>query len=557
MPVREGLELAWASAAGHIASLALPIMALQLYDRLLLPHQPGTLPMLAFGVCTALVLENIILQLRARLMALASASYEHQTETGLFSRLLRERKTDTASHRHQIGEDIQMFQFVQRCKRQAGGENWVISTELLFAVLYMAFIAWLAWPLAWVVAGLSGIFASAALLTGLMLKSQIIKRNHMENERLNNLWEMLQQWHSIKAMTLEAVMLRKCEDMHIRNASITDRLGYITAMMSGISGLTAQATMLAVVLAGTPHVLSGTISAGALIACVMLSGRVMPPIQHAVQSWLHWQETTDARESLRSTTKQAEQSLDAPKNNLIPANGIQGNIICQNLDYGYNSTDKLLLKKLDFRAPPGACIAIVGGHSSGKTTFLKLLSGLLVPSSGQVQIDGVSPYGCLPSLLPKLVGYIAGEGVVLRGSIMENMCAFNPSLQDNARELATLLGLDHIAARLPQGYQTLLTGEDADVVPPGVRQRIAIVRALAHKPRTILLDHADRSLDPAGYNATFRLLGLLKGKATIIMVTEDQNLLRLAESILLLEDGGLHAAHTAPNLTLVEGGRAA
>lgn len=559
MPVSGGVELAFATIAGHLASLALPIMAMQLYDRLLLPHQPGTLPLLAFCACMALLLENIVMQLRAKLMALAGASYEHQSEKRLFNYLLRAKaQIQSEASTGPIGQDLQLFQHLQRCKRQAGGEAWIIGAELCFTLLYIGIIGWLALPLGEIVATLGLLFAVIALLAGVTLKKQMIKRHSMENMRLNIFWEILQQWHAIKAMTLEALTQRRLETLHLVSSRIAEKISYTIACLSSINGLAAQATMLAVVLAGTPHVLDGSISAGTLIACVMLSGRVMPPLQHAVNGWLHAQETNNAREALQKTLKpeRYERPLQ-PEAEMENPSRLQGQVLCQGVGFQYGKNETPILKQLDLHVEPGESIAIVGGHSSGKTTFMKLLAGLLAPSEGKVQIDNISPAHCGETTLPKLVGYVSSEGSVLRGSIMENMCAFNPSLQNNARELASLLGLDHIAARLPQGYNTMLTGEIADVVPPGVKQRIAMVRALVHKPKTILLDHADRALDPAGYNAAFRLLGMLKGKATLIMVTDDKNLIRLADSVYRMEDGRLERYVNTPNLIVMDGGKAA
>src|SRR5262249_31805118 len=89
---------------------------------------------------------------------------------------------------------------------------------------------------------------------------------------------------------------------------------------------------------------------------------------------------------------------------------------------------------------------------------------------------------------------------------------------------------------------TPLSDSWSDPVPPGVKQRIALVRALRHQPAAILFDDADQALDKEGYNRLYGLLGRLKGRSTIVLISEDANLLSLAARVFQLQDGRLHRA---------------
>src|SRR5690606_28032492 len=97
-----------------------------------------------------------------------------------------------------------------------------------------------------------------------------------------------------------------------------------------------------------------------------------------------------------------------------------------------------------------------------------------------------------------------------------------------------LLRVDKDIARLPLGFDTPLSGNQEDAIPPGLKQRLAMVRALALRPRIILFNNADKSLDRAGYNIVHSLLARVKGKATLILVSDDENIRALADRYFML-----------------------
>ena len=110
---------------------------------------------------------------------------------------------------------------------------------------------------------------------------------------------------------------------------------------------------------------------------------------------------------------------------------------------------------------------------------------------------------------------------------------------------ARFLKIDEAVAILPEGFDTLLTDNVTDPVPPGLKQRIAIARVLANKPRVILFDNADRSLDKGGYNLIFTLLGRLKRRTVLLIISDDRNILRLADKEFFLSKGRLYESMPA------------
>jgi ATP-binding cassette subfamily C protein LapB len=198
-----------------------------------------------------------------------------------------------------------------------------------------------------------------------------------------------------------------------------------------------------------------------------------------------------------------------------------------------------LIDGVSLRLEPGVTVAIQGPNGSGKSTLLKLIAGIYLPNAGSVLVDNVPPGTFRSEELPRRVGYMATEGEVFRGTIRDNITRFGEESMDRALEIARLLKVDRDVARLPDGFDTMLEGATAERIPPGLRQRIALTRTLAAKPRLLLFDNADRSLDEEGYQLLHSLLGRLHGKATIIIVSDDANLCTLADRNYHFENGRL------------------
>jgi len=122
---------------------------------------------------------------------------------------------------------------------------------------------------------------------------------------------------------------------------------------------------------------------------------------------------------------------------------------------------------------------------------------------------------------------------------MENLTFFGTIPEKDALLAAEHLGVTEAVALLPNGFKTTLSDSVTDPIPPGLKQRIAIARALAPKPRVILFNNADRNLDRAGYNLVFKILGRLKKSTTLIIVSDDRNILRLADKEYYIVNGKL------------------
>jgi ATP-binding cassette subfamily C protein LapB len=532
----ENLHLVLGTAALCVLSLALPVMTLQVYDRILPNPDSGTLPVLMAFVSVAVLLEIALRLARAWMIGWKGAVYEQAMATAAMQHVL---SSDVArAARYGVGGFLGRLGAVGKLKDFYNGYALVTLVELAFVPVFLGVIFYIARPLAFIPLMLLAVFTVLTAAQGRVLREALQKRDTADDRRYNFLIECLKSVHTLKAFAIEKLIARRYESLQEQSGLAS----FYTAEASTATfnaGTTLSHVMMAVVMTtGAVMAIHGEITMGALIATLQLSGRLMQPVQRGLVLWAKYQDFRVARRkveglfALPRTAAEARAPLP-PLAEDVAAPMAEGYLSLRNLSYG------TVLKNVTLDLEPGDVVAIGGAARAGKTELLEILAGLYPPDEGAVLIDGVDMRHYAPEALAHHVGYMATEGVVFRGTIRDNITRFGMIPEARAREVTGFLAVDQDVARLPSGFDTVLQADGADRVPPGLRQRIAMTRVLAARPHIILFDEADRSLDRAGYNLVFAMLARLSRKTAMIIVSDDANITALAARHYVLEDGAL------------------
>jgi ATP-binding cassette subfamily C protein LapB len=548
LPWRLRMELIASSVAINTLMLAMPVATLQIYDRVLPRPGGGTLVMLAVGVAGAILLEMALRLARARVTNAIGRQYERRHSAQLVAHALG--SWVLPARQCESGEYVQAMGAIARMKDYAVQRLIALSVDVPYVVLFLALLGVIGGPLALVPLVAMVAFALLVVHWGLRLRRAIAERNAADEQRYGFMLETLAGAHAIKALGLEPRFTHRFQHLQWQAGRSGLAIAWINHTMAAMAAIFSQMMVVAVVAVGAPLVIENQLSMGALIACVLLSGRLVQPLQHALVCWMGYQEFEQARQQVMRITALPLQPMREQEEAAI-----RGRVVWSGLGFRYRPEMPMVVQGVQLEVQPGEAVGICGPAGAGRTTLLKLLAGLLDPTEGDVRVDSMNPAHWLPQQLVRHVAYLGAEPVLLRGTIMQNLTCFDNAMQARAHELAQFIGLDGLVAQLPHGYETMLEGGQSETIPPGVRQRVAMVCALLHKPRLILYDQADRSLDREGYHQLYRLFARLKGKATLLLVSDDQNMLRLCDRVLVMEDGVLAprmGAPGAPHLRLVE-----
>ena len=214
---------------------------------------------------------------------------------------------------------------------------------------------------------------------------------------------------------------------------------------------------------------------------------------------------------------------------------IGGTIKFENVSFGYG--DKLCLQDISFQVSPGETLAILGQVGVGKTTLMKLINRTYDPGSGVISIDQVPLQEWDLKGLRTQIANVESNIFLFNATIAENI-ALSASSIDMKRivDSAKQAGAHDFVENLPDGYNTVLD-ENATTLSGGERQRLALARALYANSPILLLDDSTSAVDSVTERQILEAIKLLSAKCTVVMITHRLPLIRLADNILILEQG--------------------
>ncbi len=518
-----------------VLSLALPVMTLQVYDRILPNPGTGTLPVLITGVCLAVLLEALLRLSRSYVIGRSGAKYEHLMACNAMDKVLGSDLSQVGSYG--IGEHLHRMGSVGKLKDFYNGYALTVMAELAFVPLFLGLIVYIAHGLAFVPVTILVLFAATSLWKGRRLRQALKNREVADDTRFNFLIEALEGVHTVKSFALEEQFARRYEaleeDSTFENYHVTQE----TASTFNIGSIFSHLMVACVISAGAWCVLNGMLTTGGLIATLLLSGRMMQPIQRALGLWTRYQDYMLAREHLENlfTTPQKFKTVRQSNAPVLP----NGRLVMERVGFKYNRSEAAILKDIHLDLSIGETVLVSGGHGCGKSTLLNVIAGIYPPTKGTISVDGEDINSYASEELVNHVGYIRTEPLIFRGTIRDNITCFGQTSEASAYEIASLLSVDRDVAKLSGGFDTFLNGNNTDSITPGLKQRITMVRVLATKPKIILFDNADRALDKEGYAMIYSLLARLRNKTSMVIISNDRNIRALANNHYILQNGQL------------------
>lgn len=289
-----------------------------------------------------------------------------------------------------------------------------------------------------------------------------------------------------------------------------------------------------VVWMGAKFVLGGTLSIGMLFAFVAYKDQFNSRTGALI----------DRLFTLRLLSLQADRLsdivLEPPEGiheqPLLPVKPAIPALEIRSLCYRYSDTDPWLLQDVNLQVSPGECIAITGRSGAGKSTIVKLISGLLQPQCGEVLLGGVSVHRNRAEAT-SMIGFVMQEDSLFSGTISENIHFFDDAPDfDRVLECAALACIQDDIAAMPMGYETLV-GDMGTTLSGGQKQRILIARALYRRPSVLVLDEATSHLDLGTEKLIAQTLEAFK--MTRVMVAHRPQTIAAADRVFVIENGKL------------------
>ena len=336
----------------------------------------------------------------------------------------------------------------------------------------------------------------------------------------------------------------------VRECERRNRVSQWVAMAGlAIGGMSAQLTVVAVIMVTVQLSLSGSLDPVATVVFIGIALRFMRNLQDTVNFLVS---TESSRVPLRDVHEILNaELLPVPSSSAELTN--PGEVSVQNATFSYVPGTPVV-RDVSFTAPPRTMTAIVGPSGSGKTTLFKLIARFWDVDSGTVRVGGTDVREQTTEQLMGQLSMVFQDVYMYDDTLIENIrVGREGATDDEALQAAQLAGCSEIAERLPQSWETRV-GEGGGRLSGGERQRVSIARALLKNAPILLFDEATSALDPENEAGVQRSIRELRKHATVLVIAHKLDTVRDADQIIVLDEhGGISQVGTHDELVSVEG----
>ena len=409
----------------------------------------------------------------------------------------------------------------------------VTSMLTIFGVLLMMFI----------VSPILALVALTVIPLTLLTMGQIAKRSRA---KFISQWQYTGQLNGLieEAFTGHAIVkvFGRQQEVEERFTTINNELFETANSAQFMSGSIQPATMfignlnyVAIAVIGGLRVASGAMSLGDVQAFIQYSRQFTQPMTQAASMM-------NVLQSGVASAERVFELLDAEEQ--IAESGVadsaitQGRIEFDHASFSYDP-QRPLITDLSFVAEPGTTVAIVGPTGAGKTTLVNLVMRFYELDEGRIVLDGRNIAEMPRSELRSKIGMVLQDTWLFNGTIRENIAYGNPDATDEQiRAAAKATFVDRFVHSLPDGYDTILSGDDG-AVSAGEKQLLTIARAFLADPAILILDEATSSVDTRTEVLIQKAMGALRQKRTSFVIAHRLSTIQDADIILVMENGSI------------------
>ncbi|USZ49707.1 type I secretion system permease/ATPase [Halomonas sp. DN3] len=525
------VEVGVAALMANLLAIGTALFAMQVYDRVVPNEAFSTLWILASGVGLAILLEFGLRVLRASLLDNTGKQLDQQLSSRLFSQVMNLRLAAKPGSVGAFSSQIREFESVREFLTSS---TIGAISDLPFVVLFLGVIYFIGGDMVWVpVAGIV-----MMVLPGLLAQrklARLSRQNLREGAvRQGVLLETIDHLESVKASRAEGRHLRLWDSLSEELADASTRHRRLSSKLTYGASMVQQLVYVGVVIAGVYVISAGELTVGGLIACTILTSRVVAPMAQVAGILARWQHVKVAMEGLDGL-------MDAPTERpagrqFVRKERVQGRYELREVGLAYqqDAPPALALDSLSLAA--GERIALLGGNGAGKSTLLRLLAGLIDPASGTVQLDEVNLSQIEPGDRRRAIGYVPQDIALFHGTLRDNLMLDGGAYHDEElMEALDHVGLGRFVRRHALGLDMPLQGNAS--LSGGQRQAVGLARLILQDPRIVLMDEPTAAYDQSNEQQVIAFLSRWLEGRTVVISTHKKSLLSLVRRAVVLKDG--------------------
>lgn len=386
---------------------------------------------------------------------------------------------------------------------------------------------------------------SASFLVGKPLRLAAKLKREIESRIQSQIQQTLTGIPVVQAFTQEEreqERFEKFADTAIRAQQHGALIGSLNGLSSGLIATLGTGTILWI---GARHVAAGSLTIGGILVFLVYLGSLQAQLKTLAGIHTGLQGLSASVDRVMAILDVPPEIADSPNAPALPR--VSGRVQIENVSFGYNP-GHAVLKNVSLHAEPGQTIALVGASGAGKTTLINLLPRFNDPWRGRVLLDGHDIREVQLQSLRSQIALVMQEPFLLPLSIADNIAFGRPEADRASIETAAQAANAHeFIQRLPQGYDTVI-GERGVTLSGGERQRLSIARALLKDAPVLILDEPTSALDAETEQSILRALETLMAGRTTFVIAHRLSTVRRANSIAVLDKGGIAESGTHDEL---------
>ncbi|WP_373945285.1 ABC transporter ATP-binding protein [Vibrio chagasii] len=511
----------------NLLSLAVPLTVLQIYDRILPNQSYGTATLLLAGATLAAGMEALIRFVRTWLLSAAASNTEKATYQTLVERVT----TASSGHLRKLGVGgvEEGLGSVSKVKNWYSGGIISGFIDLPFALIFLGLVAYIGGELVAIPLAVWLITLGIVWLSSIRVKSLSEEASKDEQERKAFLILLSQTIQGIKRQAVESRIFNQFKSLNNVRSQSKAKEEEQNAFAQECIQLAALATSVLLVIIGSLWVLDGQLTTGGLAACSILSGRTVAPLSALVGVRIKLNSIHSANQAIE---KLGDLSLSESAVSELNFSDFETLEIKQATVERYGE-----LASADVTLNKGELVLLESEDRHINSHLLSSIAGIDDLAAGECFINGEA---VSIASVAQVTAYCGVKGQLVSGTILDNLCGFDPERTQSANDYAERLGLTKEITRLPDGLETQIGHTNASLLSMGNIKMLNIAAQLASGKPVIMLERPDSSLD---LNALGNLVKVLEEEVlagrTILMVSYHAKLREIASRTITVENGSI------------------
>lgn len=386
--------------------------------------------------------------------------------------------------------------------------------------------------------GAAGILINLIIvkLSSDFIESSTMKQQQDQGKMIGAIFAGLNITGTLKASGAESEYTGRILGYYAKNILLEQKLGKVQQIINAIPEVFGEISNVLVLMIGGILVINGNMTSGMLVAFTSLLESFTAPVNKLVQFMQRIQTLKADMSRVEDILKyeQDEKFLESEEKVTMNTK-LTGDVELEAISFGYSILEKPLVEDFSFHLKTGNSIAFVGASGCGKSTVSKIVSGLYLPWSGEVRMDGIPVKNIPKEIMSSSVSTVSQDITLFSGTIRDNLTMWNSTiLEEDIINAAKDACIHEVITKKPGAYEFVLSEGGANL-SGGQRQRLEIARALVTNPTILIMDEATSALDPL---VEKQIIDNIKRRGcTCVIVAHRLSAIRDCDEIIVMEKG--------------------